>query len=192
MGKVTFKEADPNKDPVLSRSLTNAGRPESPSDATGAIGGAFELSLRFLLLLDVSDDAGMTEERLCCLDFICTYAHDFGLGEYNLHGNSSYRFSEFVTRQLISNAAIRSLVMKGLLNVDLSEHGFVYSLNDVGSQFCKSFQSEYAQEYCGIAGHVSHILSSQSDSSLLTLIRSKSVSFSFLTNDASSTDKEGT
>jgi hypothetical protein len=192
MGQVRFKDADPNNGLKLTRDLTGSNRPAPPPDAEGAIGGSFELSLRFLLLLDVSDDAGMTEERLCCLDFICTYAQDFGLDSFNLHGNSSYRFSEFITRQMISNEAVRSLVMKGLVNVGISEHGFVYSLNDSGSHFCKSLQSEYAQEYCGIAGHVSHVLSGQSDSSLLTLIRSKSVSFTQADDGTSTISQEGT
>ena len=189
MGKVTFKDADPNDGLKLQAGFTG-DRLTPSSDATGAIGGPFELSLRFLLLLDVSDDIGMTEERLCCLDFICTYAQDFGLDSYNLHGNSSYRFSEFVTRQMNSSEAVRSLVMKGLLNVKVSEHGFMYSLSDTGEQFYNSLQSEYAQEYCGIAGHVSHMLSNRSDPALLALIRNESVSFTHTNEDTHTMGQE--
>lgn len=192
MGQVTFRDDDPNNGLKISHDLDILNHQAPPPDAEGAIGGPFELSLRFLLLLDVSDDASMTEERLCCLDFICTYAQDFGLDSFNLHGNSSYRFSEFITRQMISNEAIRSLVMKGLLNVDVSEQGFMYSLNDAGSRFCKSLQSEYAQEYCGIAGHISHVLSGQSDSSLHAMISSKSVNYTNVDVGTSTIGQEDT
>ena len=51
------------------------------------LGTSFEMSLRILLLLDVSNEKKMTENMLCALDFIIVYAHDFGISNENLHGN---------------------------------------------------------------------------------------------------------
>ena len=54
---------------------------------------AFEMSLRFLLLLDVAEDQALSDYKLCALDFISTYAADYGFSDTNLNGNGSYRFT---------------------------------------------------------------------------------------------------
>ena len=54
------------------------------------LGGAFELSLRYLLLLDNIENKYMTEDRICCLDYMITYASDFDMYDYNLHGNNEF------------------------------------------------------------------------------------------------------
>lgn len=55
------------------------------------LGGVFEMFMRYCLLLDASDGNNMNEYRICALDYITTYANDFGFDNYNLNGNGDYR-----------------------------------------------------------------------------------------------------
>ena len=134
------------------------------------LGGSLELALRFMLLLDVCDEKCIPTTRLCCLDFISTYAGDFGLDEGNLHGYSNYRYSEFVSRQIVAGDAVRRLVLRGYVDVNTNETGFAYSLTSTGSEACKALDNDYVSDYSSIAGHVSHALSGKSDKDLMAMI----------------------
>ena len=139
------------------------------------IGSSFELSLRYLLLLDVCDETQLTETRLCCFDFISTYARDFGFCEENLHGYNTYRYSEFISRQISAPEAIRYLVIKGYVNVTPTKDGFKYSLTESGHKKCNTLQNDYISNYSSLAGHISHVLHEKSDDELIIMIHKQSL-----------------
>ena len=134
------------------------------------LGGAFELSLRYLLLLDNMETEYMTEDRLCCLDFMITYSSDFGMYEYNLHGNSEYRNGEYWSRQALAKDARVSLVRKGLADVKVVSGDFVYCITITGSEICQKMTSDYANEYVAIASFILHQTDDMSDADIRNMI----------------------
>lgn len=137
------------------------------------LGTEFEISLRYILLLDIAEDYPMTETRLCALDFIATYAADFNYSDENLHGISSYRFSEYLHRQMEAKAAIKSLVLTGLAKVKANKQGFFYSLSRTGKEKAPLLKSDYANEYWNIACVLFDDTRNMSDTQLSALIHRK-------------------
>ena len=111
-------------------------------------GTEFEVSLRIPLL---TYGHAMSEDRICALDFITTYAEDFGLSANNINGNGCFRKCEYASRQLVIRKAIRSLVLKGILHVSVTGSGFIYSLTESGYSYADKFCSTYAFKYYNIA-----------------------------------------
>ena len=66
----------------------------------------FELSLRIMILMRVRKSR-VTVDWLSCLDFVTTYGKDFGISEFNLHGDNEYRFSEYAAKREIIGIADR-------------------------------------------------------------------------------------
>lgn len=74
----------------------------------------FELSLRVLIILNTAQ-LRLTIDKIVAYDFISTYSSDFGISESNLHGNNSYRFSEYTTKRIIITQSIKNLVLEGFV-----------------------------------------------------------------------------
>lgn len=111
------------------------------------LGTSFETSLRILLLLDASNGKGMTENMLCALDFIIVYAHDFGISNENLHAIGSYRFGEFASRRELTRQALKQLVVDGFAVVKTADYGFAYFISKSGKDYCRKFETVYADDY---------------------------------------------
>ena len=126
-----------------------------------ALGSAFELAIRYLLLLYASGRKALTESRLSAEDFVCTYAADFGLTAENLNGNSSYRYGEYASRCSMANTAIKYLVLHGLIKPSADAQGFTYTITDAGIEYISTLNSVYADNYyrlaCTVIDHYVHI-----------------------------------
>lgn len=94
----------------------------------------FEVSLRMLIIMNIVKNR-VTAERVTALDFISTYGKDFGVSEYNLHGDNSFRFSEYALKRRIVSEAIKELVLKGYINPHCNKNGFNYSISKKGQTF---------------------------------------------------------
>lgn len=138
-----------------------------------ALGSVFELSMRYLLLLHVSGKKPLTESRLCAEDFICTYAADFGFAAENLNGNSGYRYGEYASRCSMSSFAIKYLVLHGLIMVKADTQGFTYTITDVGSDYCSTLDSTYADCYVHLAYSVIDHFAQTTDAELVHAIWAK-------------------
>ena len=134
------------------------------------LGGAFELSLRYLLLLDNMETEYMTEDRICCLDYMITYAGDFDMYDYNLHGNNEYRNGEYWSRQALAKDAMMSLVRLGLSDVKIISGNFAYSITDTGADICLKMTSDYANEYIAIASFILHQTVNYSDADIHNMV----------------------
>ena len=130
-------------------------------------GTEFEMSLRLPLLLH---NRTMTEDRLCAIDYIITYAKDFQFATVNLHGDGYFRKCEYAARQLLASRAIKRLVLKGFLAVHTEPTGFSYSLSDTGAAFVSKFQSIYALKYMKLAEAITPQVSNLSDHDLIEMI----------------------
>ena len=106
----------------------------------------FELSLHMVLLLDVID-TGLTLDRIAAYDFIAIYCEDFGVADRSLNGENGFAFSELSARRNLTKAAIKDLVVDGLVVATDDETGILYSVSDSGRKMSEGFQSEYAERY---------------------------------------------
>ena len=92
---------------------------------------SFEVSLRILIILNTVQTR-LSIDRITDLDFIAIYGKDFGVSEYNLHGDNDYRFSEYTSKREIVSQAIKELVLRGYITPHCNKSGFNYSISKEG------------------------------------------------------------
>lgn len=141
-----------------------------------ALGTTYEVSLRMLLLLEVSESNAMTADMLAAIDFITVYGRDFGITEENLHGNGTYRFGEFTLRRELVKEALKPLVVDGIVSIKPQRQGFMYSLSQVGIDYCSKFESDYADDYRMSAEMVINCLRGKSEREMTAMINQRSLS----------------
>lgn len=111
------------------------------------IGSKFELSLRIMILLDEYTPSDLDEQQIGAIDFISIYAADFGLMDLNLHGNNSYRYSEYPARKHVISSALKDLILDGYVLLRPTNNGYVYSITNKGKDACVKLSSSYSEEY---------------------------------------------
>ncbi len=141
---------------------------------TKLFNSTFELSLRVLLLLSVSDNTSMTIDRIAAYDFIIIYNRNFGLSNSNLHGDNDFSFSEFATRRILMQDALKSLVLDNLVNVVKRDDGFHYKISGTGRGICKSQTTEYVEIYRRLALETIAHFKSKSEVEILNIISKES------------------
>lgn len=134
---------------------------------------SFEVSMRILLALLMSPKKQMSLDMITAIDFLTIYSSDFGIAEYNLHGDNIFSFSEFTSKRKIISEAIKELVLKDLVTVIQSEQGFQYKLNKRGRNVCDNFTSDYASEYIGFAQDVWDFVHEKSEVEIINYINNK-------------------
>ena len=110
---------------------------------------SFEVSLRILIILNTVQTR-LSIDRITDLDFIAIYGKDFGVSEYNLHGDNDYRFSEYTSKREIVSQAIKELVLRGYITPHCNKSGFNYSISKEGVAFCESLNDKYAEDFIEI------------------------------------------
>lgn len=118
---------------------------------TKLFNSTFEVSLRVLLILSQPVDINMTIDRLVEYDFISLYSRYFDLTETNLHGDNEYGFSELSARRIVMQAALKDLVLDGLVKATRRRDGFCYEITETGTAFCKKQTTGYAGTYRQLA-----------------------------------------
>lgn len=125
----------------------------------------FEMELRVLLLLSSGRKLLLSTDRIVNLDFIVCYAERFQLPYENLHGDNDYMYGELANRRSLVNAAIKNLVLDGLIDVNFDE-GFLYSISESGKKYVKTLESDYAIVYREIANEAVKVFKKMSDTEL--------------------------
>ena len=106
----------------------------------------FENMLRVLLLADTLD-APANVDRLAALDFICIYGKKCKVLDKNLHGDNEFGFAEFANKREKITEAIKLSVRNDFINVEHTDQGFLYSINDRGREVVQNIQSSYSKAY---------------------------------------------
>lgn len=136
----------------------------------------FEMSLRILIALNVTQTR-LSMDRISAIDFISTYGKDFGVSEYNLHGDNNYRFSEYASKREIISESLKELVLMGYILPHCNKSGFTYSISESGILFCQSLNDEYAENYAVIAKKAHNTFASYSDRKLIYTINDYAISY---------------
>lgn len=136
---------------------------------------SFEVSLRILIILNIVK-IRLSIDRISALDFISIYGKDFEVSKYNLHGNNSYRFSEYTSKRFLISHAIRNLVLMGYIVPYYSKSRFTYSISKTGVLFCESLNDEYAENYTAIAKKAYIKFLDYSDRKLIDTINAYAIS----------------
>lgn len=134
----------------------------------------FEVSLRALLLLSVTDGENMTLDRIAAYDFIAIYSRYFGLADTNLHGDNDYGFSELSTRRAVLQEALKTLVLDGLVKATRRSEGFCYEIGETGRKFCRGQKTKYANTYRQLVKTTHKKYETISEVELMTVISRKS------------------
>lgn len=106
----------------------------------------FEISMRILLLLSTYNKP-LNAGYIKAIDLLSIYGKQYGISDSNLHGDSSYSFSEVAARHDIIAKSLKSLVKSNLVNVRSSSEGYIYQINQNGIECCNKMTSDYALEY---------------------------------------------
>lgn len=107
---------------------------------------SFELSLRIIVLLDTYS-CPLSLDEIIQIDILSTYSKQYGIGDVNLHGDTSYTLSEVASRRDLINEALKNLVLQGYVEVKTSKKGFLYFISEIGKNIHKQMSSDYAIEY---------------------------------------------
>ena len=129
----------------------------------------FENMLRVLLLLETLS-APVNADRIAALDFICIYGKKCKVLDKNLHGDNEFGFAEFTNKREKITEAIKLSVKNSFVNVEYTNQGFLYSINDRGRQVVQGVQSPYARQYVLGAKIVCRRFSSYTDDGILQFI----------------------
>lgn len=105
-----------------------------------------EVNLRILSILAVVRGS-VSLDYITTMDLFTTYGKNYKFTEENLHGDSSYNFSEIASRRTLVNRSLKSLVTKGLVKAEKSSNGFYYSINEDGKNICNALDTDYHRKY---------------------------------------------
>ena len=127
-----------------------------------------------MLLLNVVN-AAITHDRITAYDFIAVYCEDFGIADGSLNGENGFAFSELSAKRNLTKAAIKDLVLDGLVDAIDGEAGILYSISESGRKMSEVFQSEYASRYKELIRLVVEKYKDYSDVQLLNVINRQSI-----------------
>ncbi|MCF0106027.1 MAG: hypothetical protein HUJ53_04645 [Holdemanella sp.] len=128
----------------------------------------FETSIRILILLD-QIRIPLSRERIVNYDLMACFAKDFGVTDYNLHGEDHEEAAELPARRIRVNNALKKLVLDGYV-LPQKNNVFLFTLSNSGRQYVHSLSSEYASKYASAVNCIHHRFSSKNDSDLLIII----------------------
>jgi len=134
----------------------------------------YEMEPRLMLMALGIPSRPLSEDRFVALDFMTVYCGEFCQDTENLHGNSGFKYSEISARKQTVHAAIKSLVLEGLLTVEL-EDGFEFKPSEIGLRYAASFDSSYAKRYRRCFSAIYEKYSGLNETELFQIIQSKAV-----------------
>lgn len=106
-----------------------------------------EFALRVLSVLEIIESP-MSLEKILIVDFISCYPSAFGVDGENVVGTNSFLLGELPLRRHKVSDALRMLLFKGLVEVELNPvRGYLYSISNSGQEFDLDFDNDYMEMY---------------------------------------------
>ena len=131
--------------------------------------------MRILLVLYAIKPRGATIDRITAYDFMSTYGRDFGITDFNLHGNNTFNFSELPSKRSLINKGIIDAALDGMIVVNQASSGFQYKLSRTGIAFVESLNTNYSQLYLETLSKVHQVYSRKSDAVIMKEINTKAI-----------------
>lgn len=103
-----------------------------------------ETATRLRLALPLIDSP-ISLDELAAVDLAATYLKSFGLGEFNLHGDSPFVFPEFEARRERVRSGVKLLVREGVLKAN--ESGFHMKPSNRTAEPMKEDRNQFSVEY---------------------------------------------
>ena len=135
----------------------------------------FETGMRVLLVLYAIKPRGATIDRITAYDFMSTYGRDFGITDFNLHGNNTFNFSELPSKRSLINKGIIDAALDGMIVVNQASSGFQYKLSRTGIAFVESLNTNYSQQYLEAISKIHQAYSRKSDATIMKEINTKAI-----------------
>ena len=132
----------------------------------------FEVSLRMVLLLSLSEGNPLSLDRVAAYDFITINSRYFGYSDAVLHGENEFGLSEYASRRHLAQQALRELVLDGAVRVAYGTMEFFYSITESGIKMAQGFKSEYAMKYLQLARKTISKLVSVDEAEIIALVNS--------------------
>lgn len=129
----------------------------------------FEIGIRFLILF-YAWEKELRADTVIGTDFICIYAKDFGIAEYNINGDNHYKYSEFTNLRNLGTDALKQLALEGLIQPFFTSDGFTYKITELGISYVNKLESTYAQDYLTVAKKVVTYLESNAIKDVTSLV----------------------
>lgn len=133
-----------------------------------------EISLRILTLLYVSRKSHSVD-IITALDLFTTYGKNYNLLDGNLHGDSSYSFSEIASRRKLITQALKTLVTSGMVIFHKNSNGFSYQINNQGIRNCENMEGDYFKKYVQSLSTIIRKTSNMSETELVSYATTSAV-----------------
>ena len=135
----------------------------------------YEMSLRLLVFLSQYEKEAFSIDQMSVMDFIITYGAVFGISDVNLHGNNRFKFSEYSNRRNLVKSATKSLTLKGLIEPQLSDEGFKYSITNQGITYINAFESVYSHALREMSVETYIFTKDKSETELVALVHKNAI-----------------
>lgn len=115
--------------------------------STGLFNSDTEFALRILSLLEI-EEGPISMEGIFIIDFMACYPSAFGIEGEDVVGTNSFLLGELPLRRQKVSEALRVLLFKGLVDVNLNPiEGFLYVISEKGHDFDLGFNNDYMEMY---------------------------------------------
>jgi len=104
-----------------------------------------EVGLRMLFIFSKTS-IPLDLQRLVHYNYLLIHSADAPDGPASMHPGLPLRSCEMLVNRTILKKGLNLLLLKGLILVNYSEKGIVYSKNDSTDEFVSYFQSEYSKQ----------------------------------------------
>lgn len=112
-------------------------------NVTSVLDSEYETELRMLLLMYALDRPA-TIDYLAALDTLSVNAKTLHVGQTNLNGAHRLASGELKTRISLARGALRTLILKGLVELLPGDNGLTYQLTTTGITAANRLNSPYA------------------------------------------------
>lgn len=135
----------------------------------------FETEMRILIILHAIGTPGASIDRIAAYDFMSVYGKDFGVSDSNLHGSNSFFFSEWPSRRALISSGIKEAALDGLISVNQTDYGILYTINNTGLTFVHSLNTDYAQQYMSAVTKAHSLYSELSDIDVMNYVNNRAI-----------------
>jgi hypothetical protein len=105
----------------------------------------FETGIRSVVVLICQFPNKLTIPEILLLDYLVVHTSDVG-GPQSLHPPEDFRTAEMLVRRDLVRTGLHLMARKHLIEIEASEHGFVYSAGEEAGSFVDLLVGPYASE----------------------------------------------